>query len=207
MKEKVQSYPIYVPLSACLIILFILVFGMADPADAASRERTSLQDAFKKAAGTYHVPLSVLLSVSYNETRWDSHDDKPSMAGGYGVMHLTDMDAPADLFAKGTPLNANARAAAQSRAAHTLDQAAKLIGAAPEALKTDQDKNILGGAALLADYQKRSVASCPLIRRIGTLQLPNTVARTIMKPQLISPIKSIKPSIKEPLGRLTQQKK
>lgn len=155
MKEKVQSYPIYVPLSACLIILFILVFGMADPADAASRERTSLQDAFKKAAETYHVPLSVLLSVSYNETRWDSHDDKPSMDGGYGAMHLTDMNAPADLFAKGTPLNANARAAAQSKAAHTLDQAAKLIGAAPEALKTDQDKNILGGAALLADYQKK----------------------------------------------------
>ncbi len=36
------------------------------------------------------MPQSVLLAVSYLQSRWDAHDGAPSVTGGYGPMHLTD---------------------------------------------------------------------------------------------------------------------
>ncbi|MYS08414.1 N-acetylmuramoyl-L-alanine amidase, partial [Streptomyces sp. SID6041] len=33
---------------------------------------------------------SVLLAVSYLQSRWDAHGGAPSVTGGYGPMHLTD---------------------------------------------------------------------------------------------------------------------
>ncbi len=36
------------------------------------------------------VPQSVLLGVSYLQSRWDAHDGAPSVTGGYGPMHLAD---------------------------------------------------------------------------------------------------------------------
>ncbi|MYQ99120.1 N-acetylmuramoyl-L-alanine amidase, partial [Streptomyces sp. SID6139] len=49
-----------------------------------------LQVAFTDAAHDFHVPRSVLMSVSYVQTRWDAHPGSPSVAGGYGPMHLVD---------------------------------------------------------------------------------------------------------------------
>src|SRR4029077_18157635 len=47
----------------------------------------ALQQTFSAAAREFGVPESVLLAVSYNESRWESHVG-PSTSGGYGVMTL-----------------------------------------------------------------------------------------------------------------------
>nr|BFE80915.1 hypothetical protein GCM10020093_035160 [Planobispora longispora] len=36
------------------------------------------------------MPESVLLAVSYLESRWDRNGGLPSVSGGYGPMHLVD---------------------------------------------------------------------------------------------------------------------
>ncbi|EGX55806.1 hypothetical protein SZN_30969, partial [Streptomyces zinciresistens K42] len=61
----------------------------AAPSEAQDAQRR-LQSAFASAAATYRVPQSVLLGVSYLQSRWDAHDGRPSVTGGYGPMHLTD---------------------------------------------------------------------------------------------------------------------
>ncbi|MDA0636716.1 peptidoglycan recognition family protein [Nonomuraea sp. MCN248] len=48
------------------------------------------QDDFASAARQYGVPVSVLLGVSYLQSRWDAHPGEPSTAGGFGPMHLLD---------------------------------------------------------------------------------------------------------------------
>lgn len=68
--------------------LLLPLLGAA-PATAQS-SANSLQRAFAAAAVEYHVPQSVLLGVSYLQSRWDTHGGAPSVTGGYGPMHLTD---------------------------------------------------------------------------------------------------------------------
>jgi N-acetyl-anhydromuramyl-L-alanine amidase AmpD len=134
----------------------------------------SRQQVYASAAAEFGVPESVLLGVSYLESRWDSNAGKPSTSGGYGPMHLTDADgiraASAAARPDGTagaaddprgdesrPLSGTPAAttdpAPAAAALQTLDAAAGLTGAAPEALRTDPAANIRGGAALLASYQ------------------------------------------------------
>ncbi|MBG0831143.1 N-acetylmuramoyl-L-alanine amidase [Planomonospora sp. ID67723] len=62
------------------------------PGTAALRPEPSgsRQAAFAQAARAYGVPESVLLAVSYLESRWDRNDGLPSVSGGYGPMHLVD---------------------------------------------------------------------------------------------------------------------
>ncbi|MEO3746780.1 N-acetylmuramoyl-L-alanine amidase [Plantactinospora sp. B5E13] len=48
------------------------------------------QQEYAAAAAEFGVPESVLLAVSYLESRWDSNAGTPSTSGGYGPMHLTD---------------------------------------------------------------------------------------------------------------------
>ncbi|MFI7430309.1 N-acetylmuramoyl-L-alanine amidase [Micromonospora sp. NPDC049836] len=143
----------------------------AAPADTDTSDR---QQQYAAAADAYGVPQSVLLGVSYLESRWDTHPGQPSTSGGYGPMHLTDAEQVAS-----TPSSAHvdsdedprgddsrpltldpATAAAPTgdvlpRASlQTLDTAAALTGLAEETLRTDAAANIRGGAALLASYQK-----------------------------------------------------
>jgi hypothetical protein len=59
-------------------------------ANAEQRGTSRLQQQFADAAQKYGVPESVLLGVSYLQSRWDSHGGAPSVSGGYGPMHLTD---------------------------------------------------------------------------------------------------------------------
>lgn len=158
MKESKQicSFNRYKFVSWLLILLlFICTTNTPAYAKTQNSNLTSLQNAFQKAADSYHVPLSILMSVSYNETRWEGHHGQPSASGGYGVMHLTEATPTDDLLAKGDKINKSLSTALSDKNAHTLDQAAKLLGTAPESLKSDMGKNILGGAALLADYQKQ----------------------------------------------------
>ncbi|MEU8383928.1 hypothetical protein AB0C32_32730, partial [Streptosporangium sp. NPDC048865] len=52
--------------------------------------RSGRQAAFTEAARRYGVPESVLLAVSYLESRWEGHGGLPSVSAGYGPMHLVD---------------------------------------------------------------------------------------------------------------------
>ncbi|MFD1663396.1 N-acetylmuramoyl-L-alanine amidase [Streptomyces caeni] len=131
---------------------------------------TALQSAFAAAAARYHVPQSVLLGVSYLQSRWDAHEGAPSVSGGYGPMHLTDARTALTGAARpdGPPEDARgdqARppllptpkvpAAAELPARlKTLPEAAALTGIPAERLRTDPADNIAGGAALLAAAQR-----------------------------------------------------
>jgi N-acetyl-anhydromuramyl-L-alanine amidase AmpD len=141
---------------------------------APSQAQTSadrLQPAFASAAAEYHVPQSVLLGVSYLQSRWDVHGGAPSVTGGYGPMHLTDAraalaDAPPH-HSEGTedargdsaraPLHPETKVPENSELParlKTLSKAAELTGLSAERLRTDPAANVAGGAALLAAAQK-----------------------------------------------------
>nr|WP_052412120.1 N-acetylmuramoyl-L-alanine amidase [Streptomyces mutabilis] len=129
-----------------------------------------LQRAFADAAAEYHVPQSVLLGVSYLQSRWDAHGGAPSVTGGYGPLHLTDARtalAGATHHGEGTedprgddaraPLHPKAEAAPPAELPArltTLPRAAELTGLGEETLRTDPAANVSGGAALLAAAQR-----------------------------------------------------
>ncbi|KOT37347.1 amidase [Streptomyces caelestis] len=134
-------------------------------------DSTRLHHAFATAAARYDVPQSVLLGVSYLQSRWDAHGGAPSVTGGYGPMHLTDARAAlaaSDHHASGTedprgdearpPKRPEARAARAEKLPDrltTLPEAARLTGLSPERLREDPAANVAGGAALLAEAQHR----------------------------------------------------
>ncbi|MEU3958153.1 N-acetylmuramoyl-L-alanine amidase, partial [Streptomyces achromogenes] len=91
-----------VPLAAsAALLLSLLGAAPAHPAPDSSARR--LQQAFATAAADYHVPQSVLLAVSYLQSRWDSHGGAPSVTGGYGPMHLTDAPTALATAARSAP--------------------------------------------------------------------------------------------------------
>ncbi|GAA3291084.1 N-acetylmuramoyl-L-alanine amidase [Streptomyces cinereospinus] len=129
-----------------------------------------LQQAFEQAAAEYDVPQSVLLGVSYLQSRWDAHGGAPSVTGGYGPMHLTDARtalARTPHHGEGTedprgddarppllPTAGPPRAAELPARLRTLIRAAELTGIGAEELRTDPGANVAGGAALLAAAQR-----------------------------------------------------
>ncbi|MFD9030267.1 N-acetylmuramoyl-L-alanine amidase [Streptomyces sp. NPDC059567] len=158
--------------SAALLFPFL---SAAPPATAGPLESGSLQRQFAAAAERQGVPPSVLLAVSYLQSRWDAHGGAPSVTGGYGPMHLTDAvtalaEAPHHSHGEEDARGDDSRAArhgAQERAAlptaamlpdrlKTLDRAAELSGIPAEELRTSTAANIEGGAALLAAAQRAS---------------------------------------------------
>nr|WTA00219.1 N-acetylmuramoyl-L-alanine amidase [Streptomyces sp. NBC_00857] len=133
----------------------------------------ALQREFAVAAARYDVPPSVLLGVSYLQSRWDTHSGAPSVTGGYGPMHLTDARtalAEAPHHSDGTedargdtsrPAKTGAEAGvALPRASElparlrTLDRAATLTGLPAGELRESPAANVRGGAALLAAAQR-----------------------------------------------------
>ncbi|MFE7552663.1 N-acetylmuramoyl-L-alanine amidase [Streptomyces gardneri] len=157
------------------------LLGATGDAKAAAGD-VSLQSQFANAAREFDVPQSVLMAVSYRQTRWESHDGLPSTTGAYNVMGLTDVD-PEDVEQHDDKerlahLNASGKAEiektfdkAKALAAlpketvdtddprlHTLDKAAELIDSSAEAVKDDTAASIRAGAALLAEYQKQAGA-------------------------------------------------
>ncbi|QGV82956.1 N-acetylmuramoyl-L-alanine amidase [Streptomyces ficellus] len=131
----------------------------------------ALQRDFAAAAAAYGVPQSVLLAVSYLQSRWDGHGGAPSVTGGYGPMHLTDArtalaSAPHHSHgaedARGDTSRTVKRVAdaglpepsALPPRLRTLERAAELSGLSPERLRTDRAANIRGGAAILAEAQR-----------------------------------------------------
>ncbi|MFC5030914.1 N-acetylmuramoyl-L-alanine amidase [Streptomyces sp. DSM 41987] len=152
--------------------------GQAASPAGASR---ALQADFSAAAAEFQVPESVLLAVSYHQTRWESHQGAPSATGNFNVMGLTQVDASAvpartdserraDLNQRGEggasaaqrfrPDKAALAAVGSVRtsdpALHTLDAAAALIDEPAKALRTDPRESVRGGAALLASYEKQA---------------------------------------------------
>jgi N-acetylmuramoyl-L-alanine amidase len=153
--------------------LLLPLLGAAPPQGAGAPAGASLQRAFASAAAEYHVPQSVLLGVSYLQSRWDTHAGAPSVSGGYGPMHLTDartaLKAAVSHHSGGTEdargdsaraaLRPAATAALPREAAlparlRTLPEAARLSGLSADRLRTDPAANVAGGAALLAAAQR-----------------------------------------------------
>ncbi|MGW1889513.1 N-acetylmuramoyl-L-alanine amidase [Streptomyces sp. NPDC002004] len=149
--------------SAALLIPLLSAGPVGSPQAASA---TLLQRVFADAAAQYRVPQSVLLGVSYMESRWDAHAGAPSVIGGYGPMHLTDAraalaGAPHDGTAHDAarPLTVTA-GAPETKGAFpeqltTLEKAAGLTGIPASRLRTDAAANVRGGAALLAAAQRQ----------------------------------------------------
>ncbi|MFD5475526.1 N-acetylmuramoyl-L-alanine amidase [Streptomyces sp. NPDC127105] len=151
--------------------LLLPLLGGTPSAGAATDDTGRLQRAFASASTEYHVPLSVLLGVSYLQSRWDGHGGAPSVTGGYGPMHLTDArtalaSAPHHTEGSEDARGDDARAALRPEAEvpsdsalparlKTLPRAAGLTGIPAERLREDESANIAGGAALLAAAQKK----------------------------------------------------
>ncbi|MFF4759302.1 N-acetylmuramoyl-L-alanine amidase [Streptomyces sp. NPDC001292] len=151
--------------------LLLPLLGGTPSAGAATDDTGRLQRAFASASAEYHVPLSVLLGVSYLQSRWDGHGGAPSVTGGYGPMHLTDARtalAGAPHHGGGTedargddaraPLHPEAKVPENSALPvrlKTLTKAAELTGIPAARLREDDSANIAGGAALLAAAQKK----------------------------------------------------
>ncbi|KIF78473.1 amidase [Streptomyces sp. 150FB] len=159
--------------SAALLLPLIA----ADPSAPAEQPASgALQREFAAAARQYRVPADVLLGVSYLQSRWDTHGGAPSVSGGYGPMHLTDVttalagvrsaaqsteDARGDTSrpartterpVAATPSGAtDAPVPARLR---TLESAARLTGLPADTLRQSPEANVRGGAALLAAAQK-----------------------------------------------------
>ncbi|MFI9248507.1 N-acetylmuramoyl-L-alanine amidase [Streptomyces sp. NPDC053069] len=156
-----------VPLASAALLLPLL--GAA-PAPGAQDSTDQLQQAFAAAAADYHVPQSVLLAVSYLQSRWDWHAGAPSVTGGYGPMHLTDARTALAITehlaegigdARGDTARAALHPVVKVPAASTLPprlktlpKAAELTGLPAEKLRTDPAANVAGGAALLAAAQR-----------------------------------------------------
>lgn len=150
--------------------------------DKAPSSDVSLQNRFADAAREFDVPQSVLMAVSYRQTRWESHDGLPSVTGDYNVMGLTKVD-PEDLesdteehiehLVDGTgdpsiekkidkkkllaPLPKQ-EVDTDDPKLHTLDKAAELIDSSTDTVQNDTTASIRAGAALLAEYQKQAGA-------------------------------------------------
>ncbi|MEV7320852.1 peptidoglycan recognition family protein [Streptomyces sp. NPDC093970] len=151
--------------------LLLPLLGAAPPPGGPPSSALLLQRSFASAAAEYHVPQSVLLAVSYLQSRWDTHGGAPSVTGGYGPMHLTDartaLAATTEHFADGTEdargdgarpaLHPHVRVPADSALParlRTLVRAAGLTGIPAARLRTDPAANVAGGAALLASAQR-----------------------------------------------------
>ncbi|MDT3400248.1 peptidoglycan recognition family protein [Streptomyces sp. B1866] len=156
--------------AAAATALLLPLVSATPSASAGQPGRDTLARAFAGAADRYRVPLPVLLGVSYLESRWDGHGGAPSVTGGYGPMHLTDArtalaEAPHHGEGAEDPRGDTARPPRRPAEApaprelpprlRTLDRAARLTGLPPAALRGDEAANVRGGAALLADAQRR----------------------------------------------------
>jgi N-acetyl-anhydromuramyl-L-alanine amidase AmpD len=152
-------------LAACTALaaggILALPGATADAAQAVDGP-SSLQSDFAAAAAEFHVPLPVLMSVSYQESSWDGHAGAYSADGGYGPMNLTDV-TPAMLAGQGSGAAGRADLAelAADPARHTLDAAARLLKVPAARLRGDEAQNIRGGAALLASYERALTGGTP----------------------------------------------
>lgn len=108
----------------------------------------TLRSAFESAASEFDVPVEILVTLGYEESRWTHRDGRPSVDFSYGVMGLRD----------------NGYAA-------TLLEAAELIDESPEELKRSPVTNIRGAAALLRKYFEEKNGTRDIYRRMRDINL------------------------------------
>ncbi|MGW0995235.1 N-acetylmuramoyl-L-alanine amidase [Streptomyces sp. NPDC002523] len=161
VSSAVRGHRRIICVTASAALLVPLLIDRSGDVGAPADER--LQDDYTAAADEFHVPRSVLMGVSYLQSRWDSHPGTPSVVGGYGPMHLVDDLRPE---ARKAPHHSNTLPgaatapppAAQQRSspqAANLRRAASLLGLPAERLRNDDKSNVRGGAALLAAAQRQ----------------------------------------------------
>jgi N-acetyl-anhydromuramyl-L-alanine amidase AmpD len=119
-----------------LSALLLLLLSFSASAQVMTREARQLNRWFFEASAEFGVPVEVLQSVAYVESRWrhlvperTDHDDA-HQPPAYGVMGLRDDD----------------------HFGHSLIHAAAALGVDPDELRADPRQNIRGAAALLARY-------------------------------------------------------
>jgi N-acetyl-anhydromuramyl-L-alanine amidase AmpD len=142
-----------------------LMLPPAAPAQAQveAAPHTTAPSQFAAAAAEFHVPESVLLGVSYEESGWEAHTGHYNTAGGYGPINLTDVTAGMVASAGRTAAgHADVDARLTDPALHTLPAAARVSGISAERLRTSERENIRGGAALLASYEKALTGATPV---------------------------------------------
>jgi N-acetyl-anhydromuramyl-L-alanine amidase AmpD len=182
MRRTPHSQPRLFRILAAIALSGTLLAGAApaglSPALAAETTAAdSLQAEFAAAAQEFGVPESVLLAVSYNLSRWEHHDGLPSTSAGYGLMHLTKLEASdlilpeemhnEELFPNeeheltGGHSHGVIPANLDDPSLHTLDAAASLLGLSTDELKQSTAQNIRGGAALLAQYAQETTGGLP----------------------------------------------
>ncbi len=143
-----KSKRVMLALSAICAVVALAV-GAALPALAASAQ-TSLAGNFAAAAQEFGVPQSILLAVSYNESHWQSNAGMSS-DGGYGIMDLRTYASTAVSGRDGDTVSVPRQQANH----YTLDEAASLLGVSKDTVKTNEQQNIRGGAAVLAQEARQ----------------------------------------------------
>ena len=146
---------------AALVLLVVALSGRAGegvPASEAAyasaqggHTRMTLVDAAAREFGT---PASLLLALSYNESRWQDYGASLSVDGGYGLMNLTARTFPAQ-DGRGDPARPAPRYISPAGPHDTLDAAARLLNVSAATLETNDRQNIRGAAAVLASYARR----------------------------------------------------
>jgi hypothetical protein len=119
---------------------------------AATGQRSA---AFTAAATEFNVPVNLLLAVSYNESRWTPHGSTPSADNGYGLMDLRAKSVAKVEDGRGDPKRPVPAQAEITATHYTLDEAAAQLNVSPDSLKSNEQQNIRGAAAVLANYAKQ----------------------------------------------------
>lgn len=114
----------------------------------------SLSQAFDRAAEASGVPADVLKAVGFLGSRWEDHGAAASADGGYGPMHLTDLDgarrqAQRQAHESGRG-DGSVRTGEQDR---TALLGAELTGLPLRKVKAHAPANVCAAAAVLASYQ------------------------------------------------------
>ena len=122
------------------VFLFVACGGESSELPASATTTSPLNTAFHDAAREYQVPVSVLKSLGWVETRLSTRADLESVTGGVGVMQLS-------------------RRGAWS----TLDDAARLTGVTEGRLRVDPRANVRGAAAVLRALFEKTAATDPTL--------------------------------------------
>jgi hypothetical protein len=137
--------------ATAMIVGLVTATCLTTTVSAASGQRAA---AFTAAANEFGVPANLLLAVSYNESRWTPHGVTPSSDNGYGLMDLRAKTVGVVEDGRGDPKRPAPLQGEVGATHYTLDEAAGLLNVSPDSLKSDEQQNIRGAAAVLASYAK-----------------------------------------------------
>lgn len=139
----------YMP-KTCAVLLLSLILALPLAADPEQMNRW-----FHAAAAEFDVPVEVLQSVAYVESRWTHLTPRVQREDGLHDRRHHDHDAPPPAFGV-MGLRDDAHFG------HSLRDAAALLGRTPPELARDPELNIRGAAALLAQYAAGLTAKDPI---------------------------------------------